>query len=209
MSAAAVEGPYAGGHKPLTLLEQADQLMKQLPGHRVEILGGVLTVTPPPDPAHAKGLARLRRPFVAAGLDGGETEVLEGLGLWLPDGPENFAFPDLSVVDADFEDHVIQYECCDPAAFRMVLEITSGNYANDLRTKVTAYGAARIPVYVIVDRKHERLHVLTEPMRDGYGVHRIHVAGEKVTLPDSIGAEVSLDVTQTLDDARPRASHRP
>ncbi|MFF8783984.1 Uma2 family endonuclease [Streptomyces sp. NPDC015125] len=193
----------------LTPLEQADQLRKQLPGHPVEILGGVLTVTPPPGPAHAKGLARLRRPFVAAGLDGGETEILEGLGLWLPGGPENFAVPDLSVVDADFEDHVIEYECCDPAAFRLVLEITSGNYSNGLRTKVTAYGAARIPVYVIVDRKHERLHVLTEPMRDGYGVHRIHVAGEKVTLPESIGAEVSLDVAQTLDDARPRTSHRP
>ncbi|GFE22348.1 Uma2 family endonuclease [Streptomyces libani] len=209
MSAAAAEGPYAGEHRPLTLLEQADQLMKQLPGHRVEILGGVLTVTPPPDPAHAKGLSRLRRPFVAAGLDGGETEVLEGLGLWLPDGPENFAVPDLCVVDADIEDHIIQYECCDPAAFRMVLEITSGNYTNDLRTKVTAYGSARVPVYVIVDRKHERLHVLTEPMEDGYAVHRIHVAGEKVTLPESIGAGVTLDVAQTLDDARRRTPQRP
>ncbi|MBL1088630.1 MULTISPECIES: Uma2 family endonuclease [Streptomyces] len=206
MSAAAVEGPYAHGREPLTLLEQADQLMKQLPGHRVEILGGVLTVTPPPDPSHAKGLSRLRRPFVAAGLDGGRTEVLEGLGLWLPDGPENFAVPDLSVVDADFEDHVIEYGCCDPAVFRMVLEVTSANYVNDLRTKVTAYGAARVPVYVIVDRKHERLHVLTEPMADGYSVHRIHLAGEKVTLPESIGAEVMLDVGQVLADARPRAS---
>ncbi|MFG3118805.1 Uma2 family endonuclease [Streptomyces sp. NPDC048197] len=206
MSAAAVEGPYAHGREPLTLLEQADQLMKQLPGHRVEILGGVLTVTPPPDPAHAKGLSRLRRPFVAAGLDGGRTEVLEGLGLWLPDGPEDFAVPDLSVVDADFQDHVIEYGCCDPAVFRMVLEVTSTNYINDLRTKVTAYGAAKVPVYVIVDRRHERLHVLTEPMVDDYAVHRIHVAGEKVTLPESIGAEVTLDVGQVLDDARPRAA---
>ncbi|UZJ29783.1 Uma2 family endonuclease [Streptomyces endophytica] len=205
MSAAAVEGPYAHGREPLTLLEQADQLMKQLPGHRVEILGGVLTVTPPPDPAHAKGLSRLRRPFVSAGLDGGRTEVLEGLGMWLPDGPDDFAVPDLSVVDADFQDHVVEYGCCDPAVFRMVLEVTSGNYANDLRTKVAAYGGARVPVYVIVDRRHERVHVLTEPMADGYSVHRIHLAGEKVTLPESIGAEVVLDVGQVLDDARPPA----
>ncbi|MFE1773425.1 Uma2 family endonuclease [Streptomyces sp. NPDC059008] len=205
MSAAAVEGPYTHGHRSLTLLEQADQLMEQLPGHRVEILGGVLTVTPPPDPAHAKGLSRLRRPFIAAGLDGGETEVLEGLGLWLPDGPEDFAIPDLSVVDADFQDHVIQFECVDPASFRMVLEITSGNYANDLRKKVAAYGAARVPVYVILDRKHNRLHVLTEPIEDGYGSHRIHVAGEKVTLPESIGGEVTLDVAQVLEDARRRS----
>lgn len=84
----------------------------------------------------------------------------------------------------------------------MVLEITSGNYANDLRTKVAAYGAAKVPVYVIVDRKHERLHVLTEPIEDGYAMHHIHVPGAKVTLPESIGAEVTLDVTQVLDNSR-------
>ncbi|MFI6770653.1 Uma2 family endonuclease [Streptomyces sp. NPDC050355] len=204
MSAAAVEGPYTPGHRSLTLLEQADQLMEQLPGYRVEILGGVLTVTPPPDFAHAKGLSSLRDTFAAAGLNRGETLVLEGVGLWLPDGRENFAMPDLSVVDADAEEHIVEYECVDPASFRMVLEITSGNYANDLRKKVAAYGAARVPVYVIVDRKHDRLHVLTEPIEDGYAVHHIHMAREKVTLPESIGAEVTLDVAQVLEDARRR-----
>ncbi|AJC56232.1 Uma2 family endonuclease [Streptomyces sp. 769] len=206
MSAAAVERPYAPAHKPLTLLEQADQLMEQLPGYRVEILGGVLTVTLPSDPGHALGLSRLRRPFMTAGLDGGETEILEGVGLWLPDGPADYAIPDLSVVDADFGEHVVEFECCDPAVFRLVLEVTSGNYTNDLRKKVAAYGSANVPVYVIVDRKHERLHVLTEPMEDGYAVHRIHVAGEKVTLPESIGGTVTLDVAQILEDSRRRTS---
>ncbi|MFF4601767.1 Uma2 family endonuclease [Streptomyces sp. NPDC001339] len=202
MSAAAVEHPCAPGHEPLTLLEQADRLMEQLPGYRVEILGGDLTVTPPSDIAHAWGLSSLRDIFVAAGLNRGETRVLEGLGLWLPDGPANFAVPDLSVVDSNAREHILEHECCDPAVFRMVLEVTSGNYANDLRIKVAAYGAAKVPVYVIVDRKHERLHVLTEPMEDGYDVHRIHVPGEKAALPESIGAEVTLDVTQILDDSR-------
>lgn len=201
MSAAAVEGPYTPGHRSLTLLEQADQLMEQLPGYRVEILGGVLTVTPPPDPGHVFGLSALRRPFAAAGLDDGETRVVEGLGLWLPDA-ESYAVPALSVVEADARDHVIAYNCCDPACFRMVLEVTSGNYGNDLRTKVAAYGAAHVPVYVIVDRKHDRLHVLTEPMKDGYAVHRIHVTGKSATLPATIGAEVALDVKQVLDDVR-------
>ncbi|MGD3107893.1 Uma2 family endonuclease [Streptomyces sp. YGL11-2] len=208
MSAAAVERPYMPGHEPLTLLEQADRLMEQLPGYRIEILGGDLTWSPLPDPSHALGLSRLRRPFIAAGLDGGDTEIVEGLGLWLPDGPANFAIPDLAVVDADAQDHIIDYGCCDPAVFRLVVEITSGNDINDLRIKVAAYCAAKIPVYLIVDRKHERLHVLTEPMEDGYAMHRIHVAGDKVTLPESIGAEVTLDVTQVLDDARPRNTRR-
>ncbi|AIA05661.1 Uma2 family endonuclease [Streptomyces noursei] len=202
MSAAAVERQHGPAHEPPMLLEQADRLMEQLPGYRVEILGGDLTVTPPSDFGHAKGLSSLRDTFASAGLNRGETLVLEAVGLWLPDGPENFAIPDLAVVDADAEEHVAEYECVDPAAFRMVLEITSGNYANDLRTKVAAYGAAKVPVYVIVDRKHERLHVLTEPIEDGYAMHHIHVPGAKVTLPESIGAEVTLDVTQVLDNSR-------
>ncbi|MEU5302256.1 Uma2 family endonuclease [Streptomyces noursei] len=208
MSAAAVERPHAPAHKPLTLLEQADQLMEQLPGFRVEILGGVLTVTPPSDFGHAKGLSSLRDTLAAAGLNRGETLVLEAIGLWLPDGQESFAIPDLAVVDADAEEHIVEYECVDPVSFRMVLEVTSGNYGNDLRTKVAAYGAAKVPVYVIVDRKHERLHVLTEPIEGGYAMHRVHVPGEKVVLPESIGAEVTLDVTQVLDDSRRRTPRR-
>jgi Uma2 family endonuclease len=208
MSAAPVE--YTCPEPPeqrrrLTLLEQADRLTDQLPGYRVEILGGVLTVTPPPDLAHARALARLRRPFAAAGLDGGETEVLEGVGLWLPDGPEDFAVPDLCVIDADAEEHLVEHNCYDPAAFRLVLEVTSGNHRNDLQSKVVAYGNANVPVYVIVDRKHKRLHVLTEPMENGYASHRLHAPGEQVTLPDLIGAAVTLDVEALLSAAEPQA----
>jgi len=208
MSAAPVERPHSSeepdpyGEKPRTLLDQADRLMAQLPGYRVEILGGALTVTRPPDAAHARALTDLMVPFMAAGLHGDEAKVLQGVGIWLPDGPEDFAVPDLSVVDADIEEHLIEYNCYDPAVFRLVLEVTSSNHRNDLRTKVKAYGSAKIPVYVIVDRKHDRLHVLTDLVEDGYDVHRVHARGEHITLPDSIGAEVTLDVSTVLSAAQ-------
>jgi hypothetical protein len=72
MSAAAVERPH--GERPL--LAEANRLMDRLPGYRVEIIGGQILVSPPPNAPHARALSRLRRPFTAAGLDGGETEVL-------------------------------------------------------------------------------------------------------------------------------------
>jgi hypothetical protein len=40
--------------------------------------------------------------------------------------------------------------------------------------------------------------VLTDPAEGGYGNHRIHAPGEIVTLPDSLGAKVSLDVAEIL-----------
>ncbi|MFH8806352.1 Uma2 family endonuclease [Streptomyces hygroscopicus] len=200
MSAAAVEGPHRP--EPLTLLEQANQLMEQHPGCRVEIIGGVITVAPPPDYPHARVLTRLMKPFLAAGLDGEETEVAQGVGVWLPTGPEDYAIPDLAVVDADIDEHLVENNCYDPVAFRLVLEVTSNNYNNDLRNKVTAYAEAKIPVYVIVNRKHGRVHVLTDPVEGGYDTHRIHAPGEHITLPESIGAEVTLDVAAILTTGR-------
>lgn len=45
MSAAAAEHPWDSSQE--SQLETADTLMEQLPGFRVEIIGGVITVAPP------------------------------------------------------------------------------------------------------------------------------------------------------------------
>ncbi|MET8409291.1 Uma2 family endonuclease [Streptomyces sp. NPDC005195] len=132
--------------------------------------------------------------------------MLEGVGLWLPTGSEDYAVPDLVVVDADIEDHLVENNCYDPDCFRLVLEVTSSNYQTDLRTEVAAYAEARIPVYVIVDRRHQRLHVLTEPLGDEYAGHRVHAPGELAVLPDSIGAKVTLDVDEVLKAGQLTAS---
>ncbi|MGW2177054.1 Uma2 family endonuclease [Streptomyces sp. NPDC001732] len=202
MSAAAVEHPCDG--EPESLLETANSLSEQLTGYRVEIIGGVITVAPPPDGPHANALTTLMIPFLAAGLHGEETRVLQGIGLWLPGGPEDYAISDLAIVDADLDEHLIENNCYDPAVFRLVLEVTSSNYNNDLRNKVAAYAEAKIPVYVIVDRRHGRVHVLTEPMGGGYDSHQVYAPGQEVTLPESIGAPVTLDVDELVRAGRPR-----
>ncbi|MEU0070858.1 Uma2 family endonuclease [Streptomyces sp. NPDC006332] len=201
MSAASVERPH--GDRPLTA--EANRLMDRNPGYRVEIIAGQILVSPPPDAAHARALSRLMRPFLAAGLGDGETEVLQGVGLWLPGGAEDYAIPDLVVVDADIEEHLIENNCYDPVSFRLVLEVTSSNWKTDLRAKVKAYAGAKIPVYVIVDRKHQRLHVLSDPAGDDYENHRPYSPGEVVTLPGSIGGEITLDVDAVLKAGQRRA----
>ncbi|MDX3384519.1 Uma2 family endonuclease [Streptomyces niveiscabiei] len=209
MSAASVEQPFDDEffstvpEKPFSLVTIADEIMERHPGYRVEILGGHLLVTPSPDAAHSRALTKLMRPFIAAGLDDGDSEVHQGISLWLP-AAEDYVIPDLAVVDAGIDDHLIERNAYDPVCFRLVLEVTSGNWKNDLKAKVGAYAEARVPVYVVVDRKHQRLHVLTEPSEGGYGVHRVHAPGETVTLPDSIGAEVTLDVGQIIEAGQPK-----
>ncbi|MGK5637626.1 Uma2 family endonuclease [Streptomyces sp. URMC 126] len=197
MSAAAIERPC--DHDEPTLLEEAEQLAEQLPGHRVEVLGGQITVTPPPDIKHACSLTGLTFDFQAADTD--ETCVVQNVSVWLPDGPYDYAIPDLAVVDADADEHAVESTYYDPAVFRMVLEVTSTNYAQDVRTKVVAYAIAKIPVYVIVDRKKQRLHVLTDPFANEYRNHRVYAPGERAVLPDSIGATIELDVEAVLKKA--------
>lgn len=198
MSAAAVEYPCEG--EP-TLLHEAERLAEKLPGYRIEIIGGDFAVTPPPDGAHAESLTDLVFAFTAA--HGGETRVVQAVGVWLPDGPEDYAIPDLAVVESDYRDHLREFNCYDPAIFRMVLEVTSANYANDLKRKVAAYAIAKIPTYVIIDRKKDRIHILTDPFANEYRNHQIHARGQRVNLPDSIGAEITLDVETILSAARP------
>ncbi|MFE1338079.1 Uma2 family endonuclease [Streptomyces sp. NPDC058733] len=197
MSAASVEHPF-DNEEPFSLTAIADEIMERHPGYRVEIAGGHLLVTPVPDAPHARALTKLMRPFIAAGLDDGETEVLQSVGLWLPTGDEDYVIPDLAVVDADIDDHLVANNCYDPICFRLVLEVTSSNWKDDLKSKVRAYAGALIPVYVIVDREHLRLHVLTGPAGGEYEHHRPYSPGQVVTLPDSIGAKVTLDVAEIL-----------
>ncbi|WP_434096679.1 Uma2 family endonuclease [Streptomyces mirabilis] len=74
------------------------------------------------------------------------------------------------------------------------------------RDKVSSYARARIPVCVIVDRQHPRLHVLTDPAADRYTVHGVHTADELVTLPEPVGGKVTLDVKRILEAGHPTAS---
>ncbi|MFD8262084.1 Uma2 family endonuclease [Streptomyces griseoluteus] len=202
MSAASVEQPFADD-EPFSLTAIAAEIMERHPGYRVEIIGGHLLVTPSPDAPHARALTGLMQPFLVAGLFGGEADVVQNVSIWLPGG-EDYAIPDLAVVDRDIDDHLIEGTAYDPVCFRLVLEVTSGNWKDDLKTKVGAYAQAKVPVYVVVDRKHQRLHVLTEPTEGTYGTHRIHSPGETVDLPDSIGAKVTLDVAAIIEAGRPR-----
>ncbi|MEV0370434.1 Uma2 family endonuclease [Streptomyces sp. NPDC050636] len=185
-----------------TLLDQVDWLMERVPGARFEVIGGEICVTPLPDGPHQAVLTDLLLRFMAAGLHNDTSEVLQKIAVWLPGGPSDFAIPDLSLVEP-FDDRMIEFNCYDPAIFRLVLEVTANNYGNELRSKVAAYALAKIPVYVIVNRWDDRIHVLTDPSGDTYRDHRVHASGERISLPESIGAEVTLDVEAILDAARP------
>ncbi|MFE8011255.1 Uma2 family endonuclease [Streptomyces sp. Amel2xC10] len=183
----------------LTLSEAADLLSRALPGHRVEILQGRLTVTPPPDGSHALSLTKLGRAFDRAGLVEAGHEYVQGIGLWLPTLPEDFAIPDFSVVDADFRDAHVTKNYYAPTVFRLVVEVTSSNWSDDLGPKVECYAQAGIPAYLVADRKHGEVLLYTDPADGTYPDPVRFKRGQSVPVPESVGVSLDLSVDTLLD----------
>jgi Uma2 family endonuclease len=183
----------------LTLGEAADLLSRALPGHRVEILQGRLTVTPPPDGSHALSLTKLGRAFDRAGLVEAGYEYVQGVGLWLPTLPEDFAIPDFSIVDEDFRDAYVTKNYYAPNVFRLVVEVTSSNWSDDLGPKVECYAQAGIPAYLIVDRKHDEVLLCTDPADGKYPDPVRYKRGQSVPVPESVGVSLELSVDTLLD----------
>ncbi|MDV9177782.1 Uma2 family endonuclease [Streptomyces sp. W16] len=183
----------------LTLGEAADQLARALPGHRVEILQGRLTVTPPPDGSHALSLSWLVVQFHMAGAQEAGLRYVQGVGLWLPALPEDFAIPDFSVVDADFRDAHVTKNYYAPNVFRLVVEVTSSNWSDDLHVKVECYAQAGIPAYLVADRKHGEVLLYTDPVDGKYPDPQRYKRGQSVPVPESVGVALDLSVDVLLD----------
>ncbi|MFD4247166.1 Uma2 family endonuclease [Streptomyces sp. NPDC058525] len=182
-----------------TIAEAADRLSRELPGHRVEILQGRLTVTPPADGAHAESLTWLIEELLTAGARRAGLKYLQGIGLWLPSGPTDFAVPDLSLVEADYRDAHVEKNCYAPHVFRMVVEITSSNWADDLGSKVDCYAQAGVPVYLVSDRRHDEAVVYTDPRGGEYRSRKAFKRGSSFPLPESLGITLELPVDRLLD----------
>ncbi|MFI5745526.1 Uma2 family endonuclease [Streptomyces sp. NPDC051644] len=182
-----------------TVSDAAERLFHELPGHRVEIIKESIIVTPPADGAHALSLTWLIEAFHSAGARQAGVRYLQAIGLWLSSGPDDYAIPDFVVVDADFRDAHVQRNCYAPNVFRLVLEVTPSNWSDDTVAKVECYAETGIPVYVVVDRKHDHVLVYTDPGADDYRTCSTYKRGSEVPLPASVGVDVKLSVDRLLD----------
>ncbi|MFF2194213.1 Uma2 family endonuclease [Streptomyces sp. NPDC058157] len=183
----------------MNIAAAADRLTRDLPCHRVEILQGRLTATPHDDGTHALILTRLTEAFHAAGARAAGLSHLQGLGLWLPSGPEDYAVPDFSVVEQTFMESEPREHCYAPAAFRMVLEVTGDHWSDDLDIKAACYAQAGIPVYLVADRHHGEAVLHTEPRGGTYRSREPYKRDGSVPLPESVGVTLDLPVDLLLD----------
>ncbi|MFE7467756.1 Uma2 family endonuclease [Streptomyces sp. NPDC057499] len=155
-------------------------------GCKVEIIEGIVTVSPPPSKDHNTTAELLqRRLYRVIPEDWG---IYQTLGVSVP-GRAGLYIPDLVVVPRAMatgpENHIPAEEA------RLVVEITSKANANHDRIgKVRGYAKAGVELFLLLDPWHSGRPTATlygEPDGATYRVLDAVEYGEKLTLPDPFG----------------------
>jgi hypothetical protein len=66
----------------------------------------------------------------------------------------------------------------------MVVEVTSSSPDHDRNAKRRAYAAARIPLYLLIDRQRREVTLFGDPARDEYTSSSAVQIGGRIKLPD-------------------------
>jgi Uma2 family endonuclease len=151
-------------------------------GSKVEIVEGIITVSPAPAYRHNVIAARIqRRLYSVIPEDWG---VFQTLALAVP-SRLGMLIPDLVV--APVREHAESDSHIPAAPAELVVEVTSkSNARHDRITKPAAYAAAGIPLYLLVDRWAPDGPTATlygEPSGDVYRPLSVAKFGESLKLP--------------------------
>ena len=168
--------------KPKSLEVALDEL-ELPPGYKAELIEGEILVTPPPNLQHETVIARLTR------MINRHTDFLasSGVGLVTPGGR---FIPDLTVAAEEYFLATPGEYWNAASGVLLVAEVTSWDGAADRVAKAAGYGAAGIPLYLLIDRAHKETVLFSEP-RDGRYQNRetFEITGA-VPLPAPFGFTV-------------------
>jgi Uma2 family endonuclease len=159
-------------------------------GSKVEIIEGIVTVSPAPESRHNVIAARIQRRLYSVIPE--DWEIFQTLAVAVP-SRLGMLIPDLVVAPvrecAEAGSHI-------PAALaELVVEVTSpSNAGHDRVTKPAAYATAGIPLYLLVDRWAPGGPTVTlygEPKGDVYRVLSAVKFGDPISLPEPF--DVTID----------------
>lgn len=170
------------------------------PDERVELLNGRIVEMPPIGASHN---------YTVAGYYSRLLRMLGDRAFAFCQAPlrlDRFSQPqpDITVVRGSVE----RYRDAIPTAADalLVIEVSVTTLSYDRGEKRKAYAAAGIPEYWIVDVRHERIEIYTEPGEDGYRSHTHVVRGERLASRAFPGD--SVDVNDILGSASRKRSRR-
>lgn len=175
-------------------LRQIVEEMETHEGFRVEVIGGVLLMSPTPRVKHARITSKLQQQLdrlLPTGLVARQVVSVSS-----PHSDEDHAIPDLTVFPESFED---TEEWLIPSTeIELVVEVVSpSNVGADTVDKVRWYAEAAIPLYLLVDPRKATWRLHSSPSGDGYRTTTDGEFGEKIELAGD------LNVTLATDEFKP------
>jgi Uma2 family endonuclease len=162
-------------HGPVEPEELLDSL-ELPPGYKAELVEGKIVVTPPPNNEHESFFAEVTYNFNVAGWRvSGNTGLITPLGRFIPD---------LTVVRREFFKRAPLEHWLDPEGVALVAEITSSHPSIDRDAKRRGYAAAKIPIYLLIDREAKESVLFSEPEHGDYAVTARRPIDEPIPLPE-------------------------
>lgn len=173
--------------RPGRLREAAEQI-EESTGLRVQIIGGVLIMSPPSRGKHAGVIRLLRRqldPLLPSG-----TDMYEVSSIAMPDDHEDYATPDLIVLPTDWDRD--DSWLADPRDVALAVEVISGSErARGIADKTRWYALAGVALLLAVDPRNGTWTLHSHP-RDGAYQGVLHgTYGESVPLTGPLTGELS------------------
>ncbi|CAM5239267.1 Uma2 family endonuclease OS=Streptomyces alboniger OX=132473 GN=CP975_21930 PE=4 SV=1 [Streptomyces alboniger] len=191
MSALSVEPEPPGGtcwNEIVRIWEETDAPE----GSKVEIIEGVVTVSPPPSEEHNDTAELLQLSLYPAVPEG--CGIYQTLGLAVPETAGLFQ-PDLCVVPRVALRRGTRVHAGEA---ELVVEVTSRSNANhDRIKKVHGYAQAGVPLYLLLDPWHSGRPTATLYGAPQDGTYRVLASveyGEKLTLPEPFDLEIDTGV---------------
>lgn len=158
-------------------------------GSKVEIIEGIITVSPAPAFRHNVIAARIQRRLYSVIPE--DWEIFQTLAIAVP-SRLGMLIPDLVV--APVPEHTESDSHIPAALAELVVEVTSrSNAGHDRVSKPAAYATAGIPLYLLVDRWAPGGPTATlygEPKGDVYRVLKAVKFGDLIELPEPFGLTI-------------------
>jgi Uma2 family endonuclease len=174
--------PVRPGH-----LREAAERIGQVTGVSVEIIGGTLVISPSPSGKHA-GIVIDLRDAIRPGLSA-LYEAFENVSVPMPDDPDDYATPDLTIGPRSFKDD--DGWLLDADALELAVEVISpSERLKGINEKTAWYAAAGVARLLQVDPRTGTWSLFGRPGEGEYKSVDHGKYGEHVPLPAELGGDL-------------------
>jgi Uma2 family endonuclease len=162
-------------------------------GFRAELIDGEIVVTPPPLGMHELCIAEINLQVVRNSPRRFHCSGNKGLIVPCSGGqPRNHVIPDatFALAESDVFRDAESWMPVEAGGVAMVVEVTSSRPELDREAKRRGFARAEIPLYLLVDRKEQKVSLFSEPEEGDHHMVEWVPFGKALPLPEPFDIEL-------------------